>query len=221
MLASRPLRTAHPETREVDMHEGNLLAAWESFYVIVGSSAAALTGLQFVVMALVAESERSGSRREIAAFGSPTVVHFCSALLVSALFSAPWPDLAAAGRAGSLIGLAGLVYAAIVLRRARGQRGYQPVFEDWLWHTILPAVAYLALLVSGLLLAGNPGPVLFGVGAAALGLVFIGIHNAWDTVIYIAIDQKTQGGEAPAIAPASALAEPPPSVPPPAPEETS
>lgn len=30
-------------------------AAWESFYVIVGSSAAALTGLQFVVIFLGAE----------------------------------------------------------------------------------------------------------------------------------------------------------------------
>lgn len=32
------------------------LVAWESFYVIVGSSGAALTGLQFVVIALIAES---------------------------------------------------------------------------------------------------------------------------------------------------------------------
>jgi hypothetical protein len=32
------------------------LSAWESFYIIVGSSAGALTGLQFVVMALVVEA---------------------------------------------------------------------------------------------------------------------------------------------------------------------
>ena len=31
-------------------------AAWENFYVIVGSSAAALTGLQFVVVTLGAEA---------------------------------------------------------------------------------------------------------------------------------------------------------------------
>jgi hypothetical protein len=45
------------------------LAAWESFYVIVGSSAAALTGLQFVVMALLAESQRRSSMGELSAFG--------------------------------------------------------------------------------------------------------------------------------------------------------
>ncbi len=39
------------------MEAGTLpLRAWETFYVIVGSSAAALTGLQFVVIALIAES---------------------------------------------------------------------------------------------------------------------------------------------------------------------
>ena|SRR6266536_4124051 len=57
------------------------LVAWESFYVIVGSSGAALTGLQFVVMALIAESSRRSSGREISAFGTPTVIHFCAVLL--------------------------------------------------------------------------------------------------------------------------------------------
>ena len=39
------------------MHEaaGPVLVPWESFYVIVGSSGAALTGLQFVVIALLAD----------------------------------------------------------------------------------------------------------------------------------------------------------------------
>ena len=58
------------------------LGAWESFYVIVGSSAAALTGLQFVVMALVAESRQQASSGTISAFGTPTIVHFCAALLL-------------------------------------------------------------------------------------------------------------------------------------------
>ena len=56
------------------------LAAWESFYVIVGSSGAALTGLQFVVIVLVAESRRRRTLREIDAFGTPTIVHFSAAL---------------------------------------------------------------------------------------------------------------------------------------------
>ena len=72
------------------------LAEWENFYVIVGSSGAALTGLQFVVIALVAEGRRRSSLHEIDAFGTPTIVHFCATLLVSAILSAPWQRLSSA-----------------------------------------------------------------------------------------------------------------------------
>ena len=68
--------------------------AWESFYVIVGSSAGALTGLQFVVLTLITEAGMiRGTGETLAAFGSPNVVHFCAALLVSAILSAPWGGL--------------------------------------------------------------------------------------------------------------------------------
>jgi lipid-binding SYLF domain-containing protein len=55
------------------MDTASLLGRWESFYVIVGSSAGALTGLQFVVIALIAENQAARSMREIRAFGTPTV----------------------------------------------------------------------------------------------------------------------------------------------------
>ena len=72
------------------------LRAWESFYVIVGSSAGALTGLQFVVLTLITEAGViRGSGETLAAFGSPNVVHFCAALLVSAIFA---PRGTASGR---------------------------------------------------------------------------------------------------------------------------
>jgi hypothetical protein len=178
------------------MHEtaASPLAAWETFYVIIGSSAAALTGLQFVVIALVAETKRSTSR-EIEAFGTPTVVHFCASLLLAAILTAPWRTLWNAGLAVGAAGVAGIVYASIVTRRARRQSGYKPVFEDWLWHVILPFLAYAGLLVAAILLERDPAPALFGIGGAALLLVYIGIHNSWDTVTYIALTQaESQGG---------------------------
>src|ERR1041385_7949724 len=111
------------------------LAAWESFYVIVGSSAGALTGLQFVVMALIAESRVPRSSREVAAFGTPTIVHFCAALLIAAILSAPWPALASAGTAVGACGAAGVVYVCLVIRRARRTSNYRPVLEDWVWRS--------------------------------------------------------------------------------------
>jgi hypothetical protein len=163
------------------------LALWETFYVIVGSSGAALTGLQFVVIALIAESRAEATLRQIDAFGTPTIVHFCAVLLLSAILSAPWQGLSPVSLALGTLGLGGVIYGVIVVLRARSQTGYQPVFEDWLWHAILPLIAYALILISAILLRSYPHRVLFVVGATALLLLFIGIHNAWDTVTFIAV----------------------------------
>jgi hypothetical protein len=173
----------------VEQAASSPLAAWETFYVIIGSSAAALTGLQFVVMALVAESRTKSTTREIDAFGTPTIVHFCAVLLVSAVLSAPWHSVSNTGLALDACGVAGVVYVPIVIRRALRQTGYKPVFEDWLWHAVLPFIGYAALLAAAIALPGRPEPVLFVIGTIALLLLFIGIHNAWDTVTYIAVER--------------------------------
>ncbi|TMC87159.1 MAG: hypothetical protein E6J22_17900 [Chloroflexi bacterium] len=166
------------------------LAAWQNFYVIIGSSAASLTGLMFVVITLIAGARVRGSSGGLAAFGSPTVVHFGIALLVAAILSAPWQVLWNAGLLLGLCGLGGVIYVVIVVRRARHQTDYQPVLEDWLWHTVFPLVSYTALLVAAIVLPGNPAPALFVIGAATVLLLFIGIHNAWDTVTYLAIERS-------------------------------
>ena len=164
------------------------LTAWQNFYVIIGSSAAALTGLMFVVITLIAGAQVRRSSGTNAAFGTPTVVHFCAALLVAAILSAPWQALWYASLLLGLSGLGGVTYVVIVLRRVRRQTDYQPVLEDWLWHTVFPLVSYTALVVAAIILPGNPAPALFVTGAATLLLLFIGIHNAWDNVTYVVIE---------------------------------
>lgn len=163
------------------------LTAWDNFYVIIGSSAGALTGLTFVVISLAARRPERSTSRGIAAFTTPTVVHFGGALFVCAFLSAPWPALTPAAFLLGLSGLAGVAYVAVVVRRVWLLDGYDPVPEDWLWNGVLPFVAYAALLAAALLLPGRPTPALFFVGGATTLLVFIGIHNAWDIVTYLVI----------------------------------
>jgi hypothetical protein len=71
-----------------------------------------------------------------------------------------------------------------VARRMREQVAYTPEFEDWLFRLVLPSAAYLTLAGSASAVRLNVGDALFAVGAAALLLLFIGIHNAWDAVTY-------------------------------------
>ncbi|MEO8451882.1 MAG: hypothetical protein ABI647_18975 [Gemmatimonadota bacterium] len=168
------------------------LSAWESFYVIVGSSGGALTGLQLVVIALVADQRRPSTGREINAFGTPTGVHLGVVILISAMLSARWPPLLGTALGPGMCGLAGLIYAAIVVRRAR-QTTYEPVAEDWLWHPVFPIIASGTLVAAAALLHQRSEPALFAVEAASLLLLFIGIHNAWDSVQYIAIEGGSRG----------------------------
>mgnify|MGYP007017203027 CR=1 FL=1 len=79
---------------------------------------------------------------------------------------------------------------------------YKPVLEDWIWYCILPLVSYVVLLVSAGFLASVPEPGLFGVATASVLLLFIGIHNAWDTATYIAITIRQQKPETDASPPA-------------------
>ncbi|HEX7939892.1 MAG TPA: hypothetical protein VF483_12970 [Gemmatimonadaceae bacterium] len=161
-------------------------ATWESFYVIVGSSAAGLTGLMFVVVSLMPGTKMKGNQETLDAYATPTVVHFSAALLVSAIMSAPWKSAVSAGLMLTLLGIAGIAYVIIVIRRARRQKAYKEVLEDVLFHWVFPMASYATLAFEGGRVATTEDAGLFGIAAAVMGLLFIGIHNAWDTVAFIA-----------------------------------
>lgn len=158
---------------------------WNNFYVIVGSSAGALIGLQFVVIALIAELPRAQANQQAgAAFSTPSVVHFGVVLFLSALIAAPWRGVIAIAVLWGFVGVFGIAYSLIVARRLRTQNAYKPVFEDWLFHLVLPLAAYVALIAAAFMVNSNVRIALFMPGAAALLLLFAGIHNAWDAATY-------------------------------------
>jgi len=172
------------------------LAGWENFYVIVGSSAGALIGLQFVVIMLISELPIArGIAQASGAFTTPSVVHYGIVLLLSALVSIPWHGVGIVAILWGLAGLYGIIYTVIVARRLRAQTAYEPVFEDWLFHILLPSAAYATLVISACVAQSHARAALFLVAAAALVLLFIGIHNAWDTVTYHVFVKKQEQQE--------------------------
>jgi hypothetical protein len=80
--------------------------------------------------------------------------------------------------------VSGVVYTLVVARRIRKQTAYRPEFEDWLFHVLLPLAAHAILVVAAVAARFRTREALFGVGAASLALLFVGIHNAWDAVTY-------------------------------------
>jgi len=175
-----------------------VLADWQSFYVLVGSSAAALTGLTFIVITIAADNNDiagSASARlsGLRVFITPTAVHFGSALWLSALMSIPGQTALTLEVLLAATGAAGLVYCAALLRRMfAGLSGYKPFASDWIWSAVLPLAAYSALTATGLLLPHWPAPCLYGVSGVVLLLLFIGIHNAWDVVVWMTTERHAR-----------------------------
>ena len=161
------------------------LHEWETFYVILGSSAAALTGIMFVVITLTAEAKTPDRAQSLRAFGTPTVMHFAAVLLVSAFATTPGHTVTSLRFCVLATGVAGLGYATFVTGQAKRQAGYSPVAEDWIWHSVFPFLAYVGLVVSAFLVGTRPAAALDVVAGSALLLLFVGIHNAWDAAVWM------------------------------------
>ena len=160
------------------------LDTWQNFYVIVGTAAATLTGLMFVVITLIAQIQISSPRSHVTVFTTSNVFHFGAVLLAAGILSAPWQALwPAAWSCGSSRGdlhahraLAGTPpsglstgalrldgLAARLLRRPRRRGDCAPE---------------------------SAGTALFVIAAVTMLLLFIGIHNAWDVVTYTAFERS-------------------------------
>lgn len=168
-----------------------VLASWQNFYVILGSSAGALTGLQFVVMTLVTQAGKVRDIRDIHAFGTPTVIHFCTALLISAVMTAPWQMLASAGVCLGACGVAGVAYSLRIIWHAR-EATYEPDREDWIWYIAVPLLGHLTLAGASVLIWLNVPWSPEIVAVDTLVFLFVGVRNAWDTVTYIAVERGKQ-----------------------------
>jgi hypothetical protein len=172
-----------------------ILDRWDSFYVIVGSAAGGLIGLQFVVMTLIAQRPPKRSADAGAAFSTPTVVHFSTALFLAAALRAPWDGIAPALVIIGCVGAAGTAYALVTVARMRRQTVYKPDSEDWLFHAIVPFTAHLLLFASALVGVAHIRVALFGVACGLLLLLFCGIHNTWDATAYHVLSRSREKAE--------------------------
>ena len=171
--------------------ELSLLNNWQNFYMLIGTAAATLTGLMFVVTTLIAgiDAHLTTLNAAVSAFNTPTVVQFGAVLLLAGILSAPWPTLSSLSLLLGLVGLGLVFYSIVVLRRMRRVPHYQSTLEDWLWYMALPFLAHLLLIVAAFVLPGNPASALYMISAAMIVLLLTGIRNAWDMVTFLAVER--------------------------------
>jgi len=167
------------------------LSNWQNFYMLIGTAAATLTGLMFVVTTLIAgiETHVETLNAGISAFNTPTVLHFGTVLLIAGILSAPWSSFSNISLLLGLFGLGMVFYLIIVMQRMRRVPHYQSTLEDWLWYMALPLLAHIGLIVAAMALPANPALALYIISAAMVLLLFVGIRNAWDMVTFLAVER--------------------------------
>ncbi len=161
---------------------------WENFYLLIGTASATLIGLLFVVATLTSGLDRSRIMRGVGLYLTPTVFHFAVILTISALAMARHPAawlISAVLGATALAGLAGAVRSCIGIR-ARTAGMPLPHWSDFWLYGALPAAFYLALAAIAIASATRAGWVAWATPALLLGLLLLGIRNAWDLVTSMA-----------------------------------
>ena len=168
-----------------------LLSSWQNFYMIMGTAAATLTGLMFVVTTLIASIDvhLSTLNAAVSAFNTPTVVHFGTVLLLAGILSAPWQTFSNLSLLLGLLGLGMVFYSVIVLRRMWRVPHYQSTLEDWLWYMAFPLLANTLLIIAAFVLPKNPSTGPYIVGSGTILLLIVGIRNAWDMVTFLAVER--------------------------------
>ncbi len=171
--------------------ELQLLSNWQNFYMIMGTAAATLTGLMFVVTTLIAgiDSHVSILNAAVSAFNTPTVVHFCTVLALAAILSAPWQTFTSVSLVLGLLGLGMVCYLIVVFRRLLRVPHYQSTLEDWSWYLVFPLLADVLLIVSAFMLRQDSATAFYIAGAAMIVLLLVGIRNAWDMVTFLAVER--------------------------------
>jgi hypothetical protein len=161
---------------------------WESFFYLIGSAAAALIGLTFVVITLTAGHEPRRVSRGAPVYVAPIVFHFAVVLVVSAISEMPGLESRAVSVILACCAIAGLVYSAVTTIRLC-RRGWEDPIPDWsdkCFYGFLPTIIYVALAVATGAVWVVERKAVLAIGAIMLALLLLGIRNAWDLATTLA-----------------------------------
>lgn len=165
-----------------------MFEGWGEYFFMIGSSAAALIGLMFVVVTLTAGRDREQVEQGKALYTSPIVWHLAMVLLLSGAAIAPTVSPRVYGLASgglALLGTAMGVRSAIGISRLQLTGEGDNVFDVW-WYGIIPAIAYIGLGAAAVAVLAGCAWSATAVAAALMALLLVSIHAEWDLVTYLA-----------------------------------
>jgi hypothetical protein len=165
------------------------LDGWHDFYLVTGGGAAGLTGLMFVVISLGTKVIKQRGAENVNAFVTPTVAFFSTVLVISAVMTVPVLSPLGIACVLALGALAGAIYL-VTLGLLKQLRKSTLGWEDFAWYYWFPLGCYLALLGAAVAFYMQSGAGETLTAAAMIGLLLVGIRNAWDLVLWMAKESE-------------------------------
>jgi hypothetical protein len=162
---------------------------WGEFFLLLGGASGALIGLLFVVTTLAASTQigRVDLARGQALYMTPTLFHFATVLVLSAVGTVPGISgkvMATIVALWALIGTGyGLSISVLIRKRQQPDAGR---WSDMVTYGMLPTVVFLALLGMAGSAWVEQSNAAYILGFALLALTIVAIRNAWDLVSFIA-----------------------------------
>jgi hypothetical protein len=164
-----------------------MFEAWTEYFFMIGSSAAALIGLMFVVVTLTAGRDRDQLEQGKHLYTSPIVWHLGVVLVLSGGALAPTITAKVFGLVSGGLALLGIgmgIRNAIGI--ARGQVATPGPGFDVFWYGLAPAFAYAGLGWSAVSILREYSWSASTVAASLMALLLVSIHAEWDLVTFLA-----------------------------------
>jgi hypothetical protein len=167
------------------------LQTWQNFYLLMGGASATLVGLMFVAIWLGSNFFTEQTIVGIRTFVSPTLMHFVYVLITSAVLMIPTVTRTFLSILLLLVGLISLGISLSTVPYMHHQyRSRQTDMTDWVWYFLIPSASYLLYAVSGVALLKGASQSLNALAGATVLLLIVGIHNAWDLVVWFVLRKR-------------------------------
>ena len=169
---------------------------WSEFFLLIGSAAAVLIGLIFVVISLMQDRSRSTVLAGSKLYMGPIVLGVSFVLVLSA--AALMPGMSSCGFAAiaGAVALWGLVRGAISTAGIRrlANSDDAPHWTDSWFYGVIPSVLYVGLGFVALAFWRDWRWAHDGLAAVITGSLLLAIRNEWDLITWIA--PRRDGGPA-------------------------
>ncbi|HEY2707631.1 MAG TPA: hypothetical protein VGI95_06215 [Caulobacteraceae bacterium] len=165
-----------------------MFEGWSDYFVLLGTAAAGLIGLLFVVVTLTGNFERSRALKAAGIYMTPIAVHFGAVLSISATTLVPHLT---PPQNGILIVVLALIGLAAATRTCLGivdfHKGVDPPhWSDFWGYGAAPALAYLLLCGVAAAIWAQTAWAVYALALLLLVLLLVAIRNAWDLITWMA-----------------------------------